>query len=93
MELAAGVCRMQTNPTCKEWKERKSADFCKAILSWEIRYLKILRDPTQVYLATNILQEEEEGEEDQLEEEEEEEAEEGSFAVQTIRWSSPPTPK
>jgi hypothetical protein len=47
--------------------------------------MKILRDPTQVCLATNILQEEEEEEEDQLEEEEEEEAEEGSFAVQTIR--------
>ncbi len=56
-------------------------------------YLKILRDPTQLCLATNILQEEEEEEEDQLEEEEEEEAEEGSFAVQTIRWSPPPTPK
>jgi hypothetical protein len=39
-------------------------------------YLKILRDPTQLCLATNILQEEEE---------EEEETEEGSFAVQTIR--------
>jgi hypothetical protein len=36
------------------------------------------------------LQEEEEEEEDQLEEEE---TEEGSFAVQTIRWSPPPTPK
>ncbi len=47
-------------------------------------YLKILRDPTQLCLATNILQEEEE---------EEEETEEGSFAVQTIRWSPPPTPK
>jgi hypothetical protein len=54
-------------------KGKEICRFCKAILSWEIRYLKILRDPTQVYLATNILQEEEEEEEDQLEEEEEEE--------------------
>jgi hypothetical protein len=51
-------------------KGKEICRFCKAILSWEIRYLKILRDPTQVYLATNIFQEEEEEEEDQLEEEE-----------------------